>query len=145
MADSVLAYEGVEPHVVQIQEAAAGSANDFYIGDLVKATDGELVIATAQTILGIARKTATGTASTEIPVELLNINTIYTANYTASATAETLIGDILDFTFTAGAHYLSTGGTTDTYCVGLHPRDAVGTSGGRVLFRFHYGLFKGTA
>lgn len=143
---SVELYSGLNPQVVDIQEAAAGSANDFYDGDLVKCDgSGELVIATAGAIQGIARKTATGTASTEIPVELIDIHSIYSARYKASATAEALIGDILDFTFTAGAHTLDeSGATTDVYCVGLHPFDSVGTSGGRLLVRFLYSILTGT-
>jgi len=145
MADSVLNYTGNSPQVIGVQEASAGSANDFYAQDLVKSTSGELVIATAGVILGIARSPATGTASTVIPVELINLNDVYVANYKASATTEALIGDVVDFVFTVGAHTLDeSSATTDAYVVGLDPRDAVGTSGGRLLFRFNYLLFKGT-
>ncbi|HUW46172.1 MAG TPA: hypothetical protein VMW50_10315 [Dehalococcoidia bacterium] len=146
MADSVLNYTGNSPQVIGVQEASAGSANDFYAQDLVKAdSNGELVIATAGVILGIARSPASGTASTVIPVELPNLNDVYVANYKASATAEALIGDVVDFVFTVGAHTLDeSSATTDAYVVGLDPRDAVGTSGGRLLFRFNYLLFKGT-
>lgn len=133
---SVLAYTGLAHQVVPIEEAAASSANDWYDGDLVKAnSSGELIIATAGVILGISRKSATGVASTEIPVELLNPNEIYVAVYVGT-TAEALIGDLLDFTFTAGAHTLSeSGATTDVYCVGLYPQDGALASG-RLLVRF---------
>lgn len=141
---SVQAYTGLAPQVVPVEEAAAGAANAFYDGDLVKATAGELVIATAGVILGIARKTATGTASTKIDVELINLNEIYVAVYTGT-TAEALIGDVLDFTFTAGAHTLDeSGATTDVYCVGLHPADGLLASG-RLLVRFFSSLLVGTA
>ena len=135
---SVVAYTGLAPQVVENEEASAGSANDFYDGDLVKAdANGELVIGTAGAFLGVARKTATGTASTKIPVDLINLAEIYVVRYKASATAEALIGDCLDFTFTASAHTLDeSSATTDVYCVGLHDGDAVGTSGGRLLVRF---------
>jgi hypothetical protein len=137
MADSVTSYTGLNPQVIEIQEASGGSALDFYDGDLVKTSSGELIIATAGAILGIARKTATGVDSTKIPVELINPNEIYVGNYTASATTEALIGDLVDFTFTVGAHTLDeSAASTDAYCVGLHPADAVGTSGGRLLIRF---------
>jgi hypothetical protein len=124
------------PQVVQIQEAAAGSANDFYAGDLVKTnTDGELVIATAGAIMGIARRAATGTASTEIPVELISADNLYVAKYKAAATTEALVGDVVDFT--AGAHTLDeSGASLDADVVGLDPRDALGTSGGRLVIRF---------
>lgn len=136
---SVLAYTGLAPQVVQIQEAAGGSANDHYDGDLVKTASGELAIATAGVILGIGRKTATGVASTYIPVELLNLNEIYVSRYYAAVTAEALIGDCLDYTFTAGAHTLNeSSATTDVYCVGL--LDPVGTTSGRLLVRFYSAL-----
>jgi hypothetical protein len=126
------------PQVVFIQEASAGSANDFYAGDLVKVdSNGELVIATAGAITGIARRAATGTASTKIPVELISDDNLYVAKYKASATTEALIGDTLDFTFTASAHTLDeSSATTDVDCVMLDPRDDVGTSGGKLVVRF---------
>ena len=142
---SVVPYTGLSPQVIEVEEASAASANDFYDGDLVKATTGELVIATAGVILGIARKTCTGTASTKIPVELLNLNEIYVCRYHTDATTEALIGDVLDFTFTAGAHTLEeSGATTDVYCVGLHPTDGLLASG-RLLVRFFSSLLVGTA
>lgn len=141
---SVELYSGLNPQVVEIQEAAAGSANDFYDGDLVKITSGELVIGTAGAFMGIARKTATGTASTEIPVELLDVHSIFTGRVASgTTTAETYLGDILDYTFTAGAHTLAIGGTTDVYCVGLHPVDGA-LAGGRILYRFLGTLLTGT-
>jgi len=126
------------PQVVGIEEASAGSANDFYAGDLVKAdANGELVIATAGAITGIARRAASGTAGTVIPVELISDDNLYVAKYQAAATTEALIGDTLDFTFTAGAHTLDeSGATTDVDCVGLDNRDDVGTSGGRLIVKF---------
>lgn len=125
------------PQVIEIEEAAAGSANDFYAGDLVKTnTDGELVIATAGAIRGIARRAATGTAGTKIPVELISHDNLYVVHNTAAATTEDLIGEMADFTFTAGEHYVTTAGTTDVDVVGLDPRDVLGTSGGRLVVRF---------
>jgi hypothetical protein len=143
---SVVGYTDLQIQPIEIQERAAGAANDWYAGDLVaNDTNGELVIATAGVIAAIARKAATGTASTLIPIELLQINEIYVARYKASATGETLIGDCLDFTFTAGAHTLDeSGATTDVYCVGLHPDDGALTSG-RLLVRFYGTLFTATA
>ena len=133
------------PQVVWVEEASAGSANDFYAGDLVKYdANGELVIATAGAISGIARKAATGTAGTKIPMELISADNLYVAKYKASATTEALQGDTLDFTFTAGAHTLDeSGATTDVDCVMLDPRDDVGTSGGRLIVRFKPTAFVG--
>lgn len=143
---SVLAYTGLSPQVVEIQENDSASANDWYDGDLVKCdASGELVIATAGVIQAIARKAATGVDNTEIPVELINVHEIYVARYHADATSEALIGDCLDFTFTAGAHTLEeSGASTDVYCVGLHPDDGAVASG-RILFRFYGTLLYGTS
>jgi hypothetical protein len=126
------------PQVVWIEEASASSANDWYANDLVKTdASGELVIATAGVIMGIAKRAATGTASTKIPVELISVDNLYVAKYKASATTEALIGDVVDFTFTAGAHTLDeSGASTDADVVMLDPRDDVGTSGGRLVIRF---------
>lgn len=125
------------PQVVQIQERAAAVANEWYAGDLVKTdANGELVIATAGAILGIARRAAQGVDSTKIPVELISHDNLYVVKNTAAATTESLIGTTADFTFTAGEHYVTTGGTTDVDIMGLDPRDDLGTSGGRLVVRF---------
>jgi len=144
---SVVAYTGLAPQIVEIQENDSASANDWYAGDLVKADgDGELVIATTNVILGIALKAATGTDNTEIPVQLINPNEIYVMKY-ATTTAETEIGDSRGITFTAGAHVVATDsgtpGALDVYVVGLHPDDAVGTDGGRLLVRFEGNVLEG--
>jgi hypothetical protein len=125
------------PQVVVAEEASAGSANDFYAGDLVKTdASGELVIATAGAIWGIAKRAATGTAGTKIPVELISSSNLYVVKYHTDATSEALIGDTLDFTFTAGAHTVDeSGATTDVECVGLDTRDGAVASG-RLVVRF---------
>ena len=145
---SVLLYSGLNPQVVEIMEDDGfTSANDFYEGDCVAAeASGQLILAVAnQTDLtGIARKASTGTDNTPIPVELIDLHSIYTARVNdTDTTTEAFIGDCIDFVFTAGAHYIATGGTTDAYCVGIHPVDGL-KLGGRVLFRWRYGLFKET-
>lgn len=125
------------PQVVWIEEAAASSANDWYAGDLVKTnTDGELVIATAGAIRGIARRAAQGVDNTKIPVELISHDNLYVVSNTAAATTEDLVGEMADFTFTPGEHYVTTAGTTDVDVIGLDPRDDLGTSGGRLVVRF---------
>ena len=122
------------PNVHQYQEAAGGSADDFQVGDLVKFdTSGELVIATAGAILGIALKSATGTASTYIPVDVLAPETEFSAVWTSEATTETLLNDIADFTFTTGAQVLTGAGTTDAIVVDFD--DPVGDTSGRVIVR----------
>jgi len=131
---SVVAYTGLAPQIIEIETDAAENA--FYKGDLVKTASGELVIATDGAITGIALKTADGVADTKIPVQLLNLNEIYVMAY-STVTAESIVGVYADITFTAGAHVVTDGtASEDVYIVGLHPDDAVGTDGGRVLVRF---------
>ena len=137
---SVSRVTGV-PNIHYFQEASGGSANAFYVGDLVKIdASGELVIATAGVILGIAEKVATGTASTEIPVDVISADEEFVAKYKASATAEALAQDIADFTFTvsstAGHTLDESGATTDVRIVDHDPRDKWTTSGGRLIVRF---------
>jgi len=120
------------PRVVPAKE---GAGQTYKAGDLVKFSAGYVVIATSNAISGIARKDwSVSAADTE--VELIDPNGIYSVRLgTATTHAQTLVGTIMDFTFTAGAHVLADG-TTDVYVVGTDPRDAVGTSGGRLLVRF---------
>jgi len=134
---SVVAYTGLGPQILNIQENDSASENDWYAGDLVKADgSGELTIATDDAIMGIALKAATGVDNTEIPVQLLNFNEIYVMKY-STTTSEAIIGTYADITFTAGAHVVTDGTAVENvYIVGLHPDDAVGTDGGRVLVRF---------
>jgi len=112
------------------------SAGSFAIGDLVKFdANGQVVIATAGAISGIAEKSATGTQSTTIPVTLIDPSAIYIANYKSASAAQGLVGDCLDFTFTAGAHTLDeSGASTDVYCVGL--ADPGDSTSARLLVRF---------
>ena len=133
---SVELYSETVPQVLPFPEHATHGT--FSPGDLVQIdTNGKVQIATAGSMTGIAKTKYTGTTDTAINVELIDPNAIYSARNQATATAQTLVGDCLDFVFTAGAHTLASGGTTDVYCVGLDPRDALGTSGGRLLFRFY--------
>ena len=136
MASCVL-YSGLSPQVINCQEGA--SAGSFVDGDLVKTDSaGQVVIASAGKVLGIARKTATGTQATVIPVELIDFHSIYTIPYKASPTAQTVVGVALDLTYGAGAHTATDASSSalEVECVGLHPGDVVTTSGGRLLVRF---------
>ena len=83
-------------------------------------------------------KSATGTASTKIPVILIDPGHVYSMKYKASATAESLIGQEADIVYTAGAHTIdeASAGDNQLDIVGLDSRDAVTTSGGRLLVRF---------
>ena len=137
---SVELYDGVDPQVLDFPVHTTHGS--FKAGDLVKLVSGKLKIATAGVILGIARSDYNKTnPQGNVDVELINPNSIYSVRYKSSATAQTLVGDLVDFTFTAGAHYVDeSGASTDAYVVGLDPRDAVGTTAGRLLIRFKSSL-----
>ena len=141
---SVELYSETVPQVLTFPEH--GTPGSFSAGDLVKiATNGKVQIATAGVVTGIARRGYSGTEDTVQEVELIDPNAIYSARYKASATSQSLVGDCLDFTFTVGGHTLDeSSATTDVYCVGLDPRDAVTTSGGRLLVRFFGTLLTAT-
>ena len=121
------------PNIHFYDEDNALAANDFQIGDLVKLnTDGELVIATAGAILGIAQSAATGVDNTAIAVDVL-MGDDFSIPWTAEATTETMLNSVVDVTFTTGAQVLTGGGSTD--CVMVDFDDPVGTSGGRVIVK----------
>ncbi len=146
MASVELYSEGGRPQVLPFPEDATHGT--FSAGDLVFIhTNGKVRIAVADgPISGIARTKYTGTTDSPIDVELLDPHAVYSARYKASATAQTLVGDCLDFVMTVGAHTLNeTGAGTDVYCVGLDPRDALGVSGGRLLVRFYPVLLTASA
>ncbi len=135
---SILEYTGLSPQPLEFQEGA--SAGSFVANDLVQTdTAGQLEIAAAAKILGIADSAATGTQATKINVRLINPNEIYVIAYKASATALSLVGKRGDIVYTAGAHTFDDASTAsnELTVVGLHPGDAVGTSGGRLLVRFN--------
>jgi hypothetical protein len=132
---SVSLYTGEPGLTVSALQRAAGAANDFYKGDLVLTdSSGEIGIATAGAVFGIARTTAPG-SNGAVQVELINPNATYKAIYKSSATSLALVGDVLDFTFTAGGHTLDeSGANTDVLCVSLI--DPAGTTSGALEVRF---------
>lgn len=125
-------------HQARVVNAQEGVSQSYKKGDLLKFdSNGYVVIATAGVIHAIAKEDATGVTATVTEVELIDFNELYVCYYKSSATAQNIVGQVADFTFTAGAHTLDeSGATTDTYIVCLDNRDAVGTSGGRVIVRF---------
>lgn len=130
---SVELYRGEPGPTIRCLEHT--TAGGFKAGDLVKLSSGYVAIGTAGAFVGIAHTDASGTAGTAIDVELINPNSTYKCAYHTDTTAQTLVGDLLDFTFTAGAHTLEeSGATTDVYCVGLI--DAAGTASGKLEVRF---------
>ena len=142
---SVVAYTGLAPQIVEIETDAATDA--FKVGDLVTTSGGELDIASSGAILGIAhRASLTAEDDRKIPVELINPNEIYVIKY-HTTTAETIIGEARAITFTVGEHVVAADsgspGSLDVYIVGLHPDDAEGDNGGRLLVRFENSIFEG--
>jgi len=142
---SIVAYTGLAPQIVQIESDAATAA--FYPGDLVQTSSGELVLATTTLLYkGIAQTASVTGNDQKINVELINPNEIYVVK-SNTVTAEANIGEAVTITtFTAKAQIFTvtgTAGTSDGYCVGLHPDDAVGKDGGRLLIRFEPAVLKG--
>ncbi len=113
-------------------------SQSFKAGDLIKFTNGTIVVASDGAIDGIAAQDATGTTSAAITYYPLILDAIYSVRYKASATAQTLVGAKVDCTvFTAGAMtWDESGAATDAFVVALDPRDAVTTTSGRLLIRF---------
>jgi hypothetical protein len=129
-------YTGLEPQVLTFEEGAG--TQTFKAGDLVVSdSSGQVVVATAGNILGIARDSATGTTASAIRVELINGYDIYSVHIgSATATAQTNVGAAGDIVFTAGAQYIDIDTTTsEVYVVGFD--DVLGTTGGRLLVRFY--------
>ncbi len=133
---SVLYYSGPAPQVIDYQEGA--TSGSFAKGDLVKTdSSGQVVLADAGNILGVALKGFTGTQGSVIPVAVLNFDAWYVMAY-STATAQALVGSTLDITFSYGAQVVGTGTTTkEVEIIALHPGDAVTTSGGRLIIRFN--------
>jgi len=118
-----------DPKVVTLTQKGS-TASAFEAGDAVQInTTGNVDLATNAHLHGVARKTCSGTSGTKIPVELIDPNGLYVVDYTsATATAETLIGDILDIGVTThGAQTWTTGGD-QALVVALHPEDGAQTS-----------------
>lgn len=138
---SIERYTPGNPVVVIGEEG--GTTQTFKAGDPVKFSAGYVVVATEGVMNGLARRKASGTQSTNIEVELFDPNAVYSARLSTSVThAQTLVGTNVDFQFTTPGSMVLEDGTCDAYIVALDPRDAIGTSGGRVLIRFHYGTFE---
>jgi len=125
-------------HQSRVVPALEAAGQTYKIGDaLMFTSDGYVAISTAGIIHAIAKEDASGTTANPTEVEMIDFNELYVCRYKASATAQNLVGQIADFTFTVGGHTLDeSGATTDVVIYALDNRDAVGTSGGRLLVRF---------
>ncbi len=141
MGGSVPSVERVtgSPNIHFYPEATTGSALDFYANDLVKLdSTGGVIIATSGSMLGIVQRNAPGDGS-EIEVDVLDGTEEVSGIYKASSTAQTLVSDIVDFTFTVSAtagHTLDeSGATTDAIVIDHDTRDEWGTTSGRLTVR----------
>jgi hypothetical protein len=144
MAISVIRITGDPVVVPGIEAASMGAVKK---GDLIQFdTDGKVALAAAGAIDGVARGDLSGTTSAACEVELIDPGDLYVGQY-SSGTTQTLIGESATLsTVTGGAQRFTTGGTTatgDIVIVALDPRDALGLSGGRILFRFNALRFHG--
>ena len=137
---SVMSYSGVSTPTIEVQEGTS----TYYIGDLVHFdNDGQIEIASAAVIAGIACMDSTGSAGSAgdtQQMELIDFNALYLiAEASATAAAQANVGDPAVITFTAGStkalgHTASTG-DGDVYVYGIYPGD-VDVSGGRYIVRF---------
>ena len=140
---SIERYSPGDPVVVKGLEG--GSTQTFDAGDPVQFSAGYVVVATAGVMHGIARRDATGTQTSTIEVELIDPNALYSVRCSTGLThAQTLVGTICDFQFTTPGAMVVEDGTTDLYIVALDPRDAAGTTNGRLLVRFKPTLMTAT-
>lgn len=124
------------PDIAQVQE---GSGQSFVAGDPLIMSSGQVIIATSSaTIWGIALDKASGTQTTVLQAIPITPNQRWVAQLSGT-TAVSYIGNGYDLTIVTGANYVNTSGTTDkTFIIeALDPRDAVGTTYGRVVGRFN--------
>ena len=107
-------------------------------GDLVKLDgSGLVVIATAASILGIMRSADPSSTSTKVLIDVIvPDHSEFVIKYKASATAAALKTDYAGLTFTTTAITVDDTASGDVVIQDLDPRDAVGTSGGRLICRF---------
>ncbi len=139
------------PNVHRFKQISGGTTATFKTNDLVTvhATTGDLVIASAAHIGGIALQNAPGDVTTDVLVDVISADDSEFVMAYGSTTAVTNRGKNCDVTFTTQTISCVDGsGSGDFVIVDLDGRDAVGASGGRVIGRFLAGsldLSKGLA
>jgi len=117
-----------------------GTGTNFKKGDFVSLSNGTVVIGSSGLCSGIALNDDASGA--DIQIELLDPNGLYVVTFNGT-TATNLIGDAMSITWTTTSQVASAydSSNNDVYCVGLY--DPAGTSGGRIIVRFHYRYFTG--
>jgi hypothetical protein len=122
-----------------IQEFTMASATPAVVqGDLVK-IDGNGLVALASTgvIGGIMKSKDPSSTTTKVLVDvILTDNSEFVIPYKASTTAQTIVGDYAAITFTSNTLSVDDSSDGDVIIQRLDPRDAVGTTSGRVIVRF---------
>lgn len=139
-----LAYGNPE---IRILPESADTAGDFAPGDLVYLVAGLVTVAANDaTIFGVAQKTATGTANTDIPVSVINTGQTWIAQSNAAQTAAN-VGEDYDLVVTTLINSVNVGSTSNpaVTVVDLDSRDgAVTAAGGRLLVKFLPGVLQQT-
>ena len=140
--NSVILYSGVTAPTIEVQEGT--TAASYEAGDLVRFDDtGQIILATTVQIAGIATLAATGSAGSASDVqvmELLDPNALYTITApTATATAQTIVGNDVNIAFTVGAHVVeTTSSSPEIIIMGIYPGD-LAVAGGRYIVKFIFG------
>ena len=125
-----------------IVSALEANSQTFVAGDLLYLNSGAATIATTSQetqIFGVALKNATNvtTGNAAIPILVICPETLFVAQ-ADTTTAVTQVGEDYGLNYTSGSMSVDIGDTTSTSVriEALDSRDAVGTSGGRVVVRF---------
>lgn len=141
--ESILLYSGVTAQTIPVQEGA--TSGSYVPGDLIRfESTGQVILATAAKIAGIATMSFTGSAGSvgDIqPMELIDVNGLYlmtAAGGVAPTQAE--VGDAVNLDFSVGAQFAeTTSSTPEIFIVGIYPGDYTGaayTAGGRYIIKF---------
>lgn len=127
---------------VNIVSALEANSQSFVVGDLLYLNSGAATLATTSQetqLFGIALKKATNvtTGNASIPILVICPETLFVAQLD-DATAVAYVGEDYGINYTSGSMSvdLSDTSSTSVRIEMLDSRDAVGTSGGRVIVRF---------
>lgn len=140
---SILLYSGVTAHTIDVQEGA--TAASYVAGDLIRfESTGQVILATAAKIAGIATLAATGSAGSRSDtqdMELLDVNALYLMTAGAAVVpTQAEVGDAVNIDFAVGAQFAeTTSSTPEIEIVGIFPGDYTGsafTAGGRYIIQF---------
>ena len=123
------------PNIHEYENRAAASANEVQDGDLVRLdSNGEIVLASAGHILGIALEAASTTDTNLIPVDVLGHDDEISIPCNTT-TAQNTLGGKGTLTTTTGAQTCTSdvSSGTDFWIIDIDSISAVGTDGGRLI------------